>query len=74
MRPISISLGCRWTSGATKSIIPKRPAKYEDHFTWAVLKGHTDNCSGYVKLKSKIPFDTPEINFKIFRGELSKIR
>jgi choline dehydrogenase len=41
-------------------------AKYDDHFTWAVLKGHTDNRSGYVKLKSKNPFDTPEINFKYF--------
>jgi choline dehydrogenase len=40
--------------------------RHEDRFTWAVLKGHTDNCSGYVKLKSKSPFDTPEINFRYF--------
>jgi choline dehydrogenase len=38
----------------------------KDRFTWCVLKGHTDNTSGYVKLKSKDPFDTPEINFKYF--------
>ncbi|MEM7223797.1 MAG: GMC family oxidoreductase [Pseudomonadota bacterium] len=38
----------------------------KDHFTWAVLKGHTNNCSGYVLLKSADPFDTPEIHFKYF--------
>jgi len=38
----------------------------KDRFTWAVLKGHTDNTSGCVKLKSKDPFDTPEIDFKCF--------
>ncbi len=38
----------------------------KDHFTWAVLKGHTDNVSGYVRLKTNDPFDTPEIHFKYF--------
>jgi choline dehydrogenase len=38
----------------------------KDRFTWAVLKGHTDNTSGYVQLKSNNPFDTPEIHFKYF--------
>jgi choline dehydrogenase len=41
-------------------------ASHDDRFTWAVLKGHTDNRSGYVKLKSNSAFDTPEINFKYF--------
>jgi choline dehydrogenase len=50
----------------------KEAGKYDDHFTWAVLKGHTDNCSGYVKLKSKNPFDTPEINFKYFEESAQK--
>jgi choline dehydrogenase len=40
----------------------------KDRFTWAVLKGHTDNTSGCVKLKSKDPFDTPEIDFRCFEG------
>ena len=38
----------------------------KDHFTWAVLKGHTDNTSGQVTLKSNNPFDTPDIHFKYF--------
>jgi choline dehydrogenase len=38
----------------------------KDRFTWAVLKGHTDNTSGYVRLRSKDPFATPEIHFKYF--------
>ncbi len=38
----------------------------KDHFTWAVLKGHTDNTAGCVRLRSKDPFATPEIHFKYF--------
>lgn len=38
----------------------------QDQFTWAVLKGHTDNTSGEVTLKSSDPFDTPDINFHYF--------
>jgi choline dehydrogenase len=38
----------------------------KDRFTWCVLKGHTDNTSGYVKLRSSDPFATPEIHFKYF--------
>jgi choline dehydrogenase len=38
----------------------------KDRFTWAVLKGHTDNTSGCVKLKSNNPFETPEIDFRCF--------
>jgi choline dehydrogenase len=38
----------------------------KDHFTWAVLKGHTDNTSGCVRLRSKDPFATPEIDFRCF--------
>ncbi len=37
-----------------------------DKVTWAILKSHTHNQSGYVKLKSFSPFDTPEINFRYF--------
>jgi len=35
-------------------------------FTWAALKGQTRNKNGYVKLKSKDPTETPEINFNFF--------
>lgn len=38
----------------------------KDQFTWAVLKGHTDNTSGEITLKSADPFDTPDINFHYF--------
>jgi choline dehydrogenase len=45
---------------AQKAVTPK------DCFTWAVLKGHTDNTSGYVTLRSADPFVRPEIHFKYF--------
>ena len=35
-------------------------------FTWAVLKAHTNNTAGFVRLRSADPRDTPEINFKYF--------
>jgi choline dehydrogenase len=38
----------------------------KDYFTWCVLKAHTNNTAGYVKLRSNDPRDTPEINFKYF--------
>jgi len=41
-------------------------AKNLDYLTWAVLKAHTNNTAGYVKLRSGDPRDTPEINFKYF--------
>jgi choline dehydrogenase len=36
----------------------------KDRFTWAVLKGHTENQVGYVKIVSDDPRDMPEINFR----------
>jgi choline dehydrogenase len=44
----------------------KEGVAVKDRFTWAVLKGHTDNTSGCVKLRSTDPFATPEIDFKCF--------
>ncbi|WP_246128704.1 GMC family oxidoreductase [Pleionea sediminis] len=38
----------------------------KDQFTWLVLKGHTNNSAGYVKLNSNDPRDVPDINFKYF--------
>lgn len=39
------------------------------YFTWAILKGHTKNHAGSVKLKSTDPRDTPNINFAYFQDE-----
>jgi choline dehydrogenase len=38
----------------------------KDFFTWAVLKAHTRNTAGTVKLRSADPRDPPEINFRYF--------
>lgn len=38
-------------------------------FTWAILKGHTTNTSGHVRLRSADPRDVPEINFNYFPKE-----
>jgi choline dehydrogenase len=40
--------------------------QYQDVFTWAVLKAHTNNTAGEVCLKSDDPRDTPEIRFRYF--------
>jgi choline dehydrogenase len=36
------------------------------HFTWVVLKGHTDNRGGTVELRSADPRERPAINFHYF--------
>jgi choline dehydrogenase len=35
-------------------------------FTWAILKSHTNNTAGDVRLRSSDPRDRPEINFRYF--------
>jgi len=37
-----------------------------NYLTWAILKAHTQNCAGSVRLKSKDPRDTPDIDFCYF--------
>jgi choline dehydrogenase len=37
-----------------------------NRFTWAILKGHTRNTAGTVRLRSKEPRDVPDINFHYF--------
>jgi choline dehydrogenase len=37
-----------------------------NYLTWAILKAHTKNTAGEVRLRSKDPLDTPLINFKYF--------
>lgn len=44
----------------------KRATRYRNYFTWAVLKTHTRNNRGTVRLKSSDPLDIPEINFHYF--------
>jgi choline dehydrogenase len=41
-------------------------AKDLNALTWVVLKGHTSNRAGTVKLRSANPLDTPLINFNYF--------
>jgi choline dehydrogenase len=41
-------------------------SRYHDAFTWAILKAHTKNSAGYVRLRSADPRDVPEINFRYF--------
>jgi choline dehydrogenase len=41
-------------------------ATKRDRFAWAILKGHTQNRGGEVKLRSADPRDTPDINFHYF--------
>lgn len=44
----------------------RKAIEERSHFTWAVLKAHTRNTSGSVKLRSADPTETPEINFAYF--------
>ncbi len=41
-------------------------ATNSNFFTWAILKAHTNNTAGTVKLRSTNPQDVPEINFHYF--------
>lgn len=40
--------------------------KHKNYFTWAILKAHTNNTAGSVKLRSTNPRDVPDINFHYF--------
>jgi choline dehydrogenase len=40
--------------------------RHTDKFTWAILKAHTRNRAGTVRLRSADPRDTPEVNFHYF--------
>jgi choline dehydrogenase len=40
--------------------------RYQDKFTWAILKAHTRNTAGEVKLRSDDPRDVPSIHFHYF--------
>ena len=40
--------------------------KRKNRLTWAVVKAHTNNSAGTVRLKSKDPLETPRIDFRYF--------
>ncbi|HXV83195.1 MAG TPA: GMC family oxidoreductase, partial [Candidatus Binatia bacterium] len=44
----------------------KEVVDHSNYLTWAVLKAHTENRGGTVKLRSADPRETPEINFRYF--------
>jgi len=44
----------------------KEVERTRNFLTWAILKAHTVNNAGYVRLRSASPLDNPEINFKYF--------
>ena len=52
-----------YEQGYTKNVGVK------DRFTWLILKGHTHNTGGEVRLRSNDPRDTPTINFKYFEED-----
>jgi choline dehydrogenase len=44
----------------------KELERNKNYFTWAILKAHTRNTAGRVRLKSTDPQDVPQINFHYF--------
>ena len=42
-------------------------SQHLNYLTWAVLKAHTNNCAGEVKLRSADPLDPPDVNFRYFQ-------
>ena len=44
----------------------KQVERTKNFLTWLVLKAHTENRAGFVRLRSADPRDRPEINFKYF--------
>lgn len=62
-------LFCFALLGKFKGYFPNYSTLIKDHLnylTWAVLKAHTNNRGGIVKLKSADPRDRPDINFHYF--------
>ncbi len=47
----------------------KDTLRYKNKFTWAILKGHSANRLGRVKLNSDDCLDTPDIHFHYFKGD-----
>lgn len=41
-------------------------SEHLNYLTWAIIKGHTNNTAGTVRLRTTDPRDVPEINFRYF--------
>jgi choline dehydrogenase len=52
----------------------KQVTQNQNYFTWAILKAHTRNTSGIIRLRSKDPRDVPYINFHYFDEGNDKAR
>lgn len=62
-------LFCMAVLGKFEGYFPGYSRVFVEHLnylTWAVLKAHTSNRAGEVKLRSADPRDTPAINFRYF--------
>lgn len=44
----------------------------KDHLTWAILKAHTNNTGGTVRLRSSNPFEMPDVRFHYFEEGTDK--
>ncbi len=67
-RPLP-DLFCFALLGKFKGYFPNYSTLIKDHLnylTWAVLKAHTNNRAGVVRLKSSAPRDRPFVNFRYF--------
>lgn len=67
-RPLP-DLFCFALVGLFRGYFPGYSALFPQHLnylTWAILKAHTKNRGGEVRLRSKDPFDVPDINFRYF--------
>ena len=63
--------------GYFKGYLPnwsKQAYNSSNYFSWTILKGHTNNVAGWVKLKSNDFTETPEINFNYFNDETDPTR
>jgi choline dehydrogenase-like flavoprotein len=52
-----------YSPGYTKYFMPPDGLRY---LTWCVLKAHTNNTAGTVRLRSADPLDMPDVNFHYF--------
>lgn len=55
--------------GLFRGYFPTYSALFAEHLnylTWAILKAHTNNSAGEVRLRTTDPRDTPHINFRYF--------
>ena len=67
-RPVP-DLCCFALLGKFKGYFPGYSALFPRHLnylTWAILKAHTNNRAGEVRLRSKDPCDTPLVSFRYF--------